>query len=216
MTLYLEILLWAVLWLIGFGIFFYLNKKGITYTSFYFATAGYFLITTLLLILPFKNLLLPVLQGFTLTPLVLLGLAFIVEILVYFLAHKFLKKPVRFIREHPSQYFLKMDYRYLFSKSFEILFQQMLIILFVLILNEYSFRLFQIMILFSIFFSLIHLPLLKMARKSFGLLYVVSSFLSGFIFPPLILTVHYGFVYSYMIHWIFYTSLGVFFWVYKK
>jgi len=150
MIFYLEIALWAALWLIGFGIFFfYLNKKGITYTSFYFATALYFLITTLLLVIPFKSLLLPVLQDFTLTPFVLLGLSFIIEIMVYFCAHRFLKKPVRFIHEHPSQYFLKMDYRYLFSKSFEILFQQALIVIFVLILNEYSFSLFQIMILFS-------------------------------------------------------------------
>ncbi len=109
-----------------------------------------------------------------------------------------------------------MDYKYLFSKSFDILFQQTMVVILTLLLLKNKFSILEIIFLFAFIFGSIHLGQYVYSGKFFGTYYLIFSMVSAIIFPILILKVNYGFVYTYSIHWLFYTLSGVFFWIYEN
>ena len=212
-----KLALWILLWAIGFGIFFfYLNKRRITYTENYITTSVYFLFLALAATLLFKEELKLLFAPFEVMPFALLIVTFILNGLAYYAANKFLTKPTLATRRNSTQYFFRRDFRYLVSKSFEILFQQVLIAVLILMLKEQGFSLDQIILIFSLLFCIVHLPLLKTAGVGFGVFYIFSSIVSAFIFPYLVLEVNHGFIYSYTVHWVFYILAGLSFWCYYE
>lgn len=191
-----------------------LNKRfNITHTRWYVITCFYFLIATLLVIYSHHNYFSPLQQVGVVPGLILIGL-FILNPLIYWYARKKLEHPTDLIERNNSQNFIKLDYRYLASKTCEIMFQQTCIIILVLLLEKAGLSLIQIMVSFSLLFSLAHFPLLLTGQHSWALYYIIFSALSGFIFPPLILKLPSGFIYSFIVHWLFYTLAGVGFWIY--
>jgi hypothetical protein len=109
-----------------------------------------------------------------------------------------------------------LDYRYLVSKAFEILYQQTMIVVLILIINGTINNLAGVMIVYAVVFGLGHFPMIGLfgeQQKSFTRFYVVVAVGSAIVFPVLILRVNYGFVYSYVVHSIFYTFLAGWFWV---
>ncbi|HLC98316.1 MAG TPA: hypothetical protein VJC21_06075 [Candidatus Nanoarchaeia archaeon] len=151
---------------------------------------------------------------FTSIPFVVLVLVYLVTSLAYAFSHKYIQSPSRLIERYPQQFFIQMDYRYLVSKSFDILFQQMMILMLVLWLSQQGFSLSMTMLFSLLLFGGVHIFALIPAGKLFGMYYLIASLLGAVVFPLLVLTVNYGFVYSYALHFFFYTASAVFFWLF--
>lgn len=192
-----------------------INKRfHISYTQGYIIASGYFFIASLLVIYHYHNYFKLLVQPIEAMPWVILIGLFVLNPLTYWFARKKLKRPTDFIYRNDSQNFIKLDYRYLVSKTFEILFQQTCIIVLVSLLAQAGLSLLAIMFLFFLLFGASHLPLFLTGNWIWATYYIVFSALSGFIFPPLILKLSSGFIYSFIIHWLFYTLAGVGFWIY--
>lgn len=94
---------------------------------------------------------------------------------------------------------------YFLPKSFEILFQQILILTLVLTLAEEGFKLATISLASSALFGGIHLLLFFDSEALVSVIrYSVAATLFGLVFPVLILRVRNGLAYSYALHWLFY------------
>ncbi|MFZ2522736.1 MAG: hypothetical protein WAX44_02735 [Minisyncoccia bacterium] len=102
---------------------------------------------------------------------------------------------------------------YFLPKSVEILVQQLLIAVMVLVLSSRFQNLKSIVLGFATTFGGAHIALyvLNNSAISYSILMTLSAFLSSLIFPYLILRVQNGFIYSYLIHFLFYFLLATFF-----
>jgi hypothetical protein len=102
---------------------------------------------------------------------------------------------------------------YFLPKSVEILVQQLLIAVLVLILFDKFKSLKSLMLGFSLCFGGAHIALyfLNGANFAYSFLMTASAFASSLIFPYLIVRVRDGFIYSYMIHYLYYVLLATIF-----
>lgn len=210
-----NILIWATTWIISWSIFFwFIYKKDLDYIKHFLWTATYFLFVAIITSLIFKDHVARIFQNFTAVPLVVLGLVILVHIILYIYLPRYLKEPKEYFEKYPKRQYLKIDRRRLLSKSMDILSQQIFVVLLVMFLHDGGLTLNQIIIAFAIIFSLVHAPLILVERGAWPSWYFTAfSILSAIIFPILILKVQYGFVYSYIVHWIFYTFTAVGFWL---
>lgn len=103
------------------------------------------------------------------------------------------------------------DPSYLLSKIFEIMLQQVLVLILVLALwNQYH-SLVKVSLIYAELFLIAHLFLLVQGYAvPYVALYSGAAIVSALMFPALILRVPSGFVYAYMLHWAFYVWLAVF------
>ncbi len=202
--------MWAVSW----AVFFYLNKRGIDYIKKFQFTILYFIFISVFLLSAFWKEYIPYINiDLKPLPFILLFLLFTIGIFLYSFVRNNFNPPVKLIEKNPKLFFLRLDDRYFASKSFEILFQQLLIILLIIWLDQSGFSIVFIIIFFALLFGFVgHVHLIHSRGKSFGLIFVASSMLSSVIFPVLIIYLPWGFVYSYIVHWFFYIILGLFFW----
>jgi len=208
-----NLIIWIILWSLGWFGFFLLNKKGIDYINKFYISIVYFVsLSILIVVIYWKEFIKLITVEFSIIPFLFIPLLFITNIVAYHYIRNNLKKPNQFIKENPQVFFLKLDNKYLASKSFEILFQQILIVLLILWLSQLGISIFGIIISFAILFGLGHYYLIYSIGKLFGTIFTVSSIFSAIIFPILIIYVPWGFIYSYFIHWMFYISAGFFFW----
>ncbi|HUD44753.1 MAG TPA: hypothetical protein VMR41_04380 [Patescibacteria group bacterium] len=106
-------------------------------------------------------------------------------------------------------YFASMSYRYIVTKSFNILTQQVGAISIIAMLKDLGFSNQLVMLLFALIFGLSHLYLFK-RDFFFGAVTTTAAFLGGFIFPVIILNVQYGVVYTFMLHWLYYLTLAAY------
>ena len=148
----------------------------------------------------------------TAAPLVTLALAVALTLAGYALIPRFLQRPDALITRHPEEFYLRMDYRYLVPKSFEVLFQQLVIVVLTLLLSETGLSVTAVVFAFLGIFGLLHLPMLLVIGRGPGLYYGVASVTLAAAFPVLILRVESGFLYSYAAHWFFYTVVAVLAW----
>lgn len=214
--IFIDIIIWVSFWLIVWGGYFYLIRRRINYISRPVITSAYFLIFSLPAIYVSKELLIPLLKAFSIIPFVVLFFVLVGTVVSYHFSKKHLQPPTKLIEKYPNASFLRMDYRYVISKSCEIFFQQVMIVIFVLLLIDYGLSIWQIILTFLVFFGVVHVPLIKLEGKVMGYFFTLSSLVSALVFPPLILLFNYGFVYSYTVHWAFYTFSAVLFWKYWK
>ena len=122
--------------------------------------------------------------------------------------------PKEYFEEYPQRQYLKIDLRRLFSKSIDILSQQVAVVLLVMFLGDAGLNLNQIILIFAVIFGLVHAPLIIIERGTWPSWYfTIFSILSAVVFPTLILKVQYGFVNSYIIHLVFYTLTATGFWI---
>ena len=190
-----------------------LIRFGIDYIRKPLFTVAYFLFVSFSMLIVFRYRIYPFVENFAVTPFIFLVLLFIFNFFVYFFARRFLKKPEEFIAKSPNEFSARMDYNYLISKPFDILTQQIFMVIFLSILVSLGFNLAEIILISVLIFALMHVPLLASVGRFWGIFYTVAGIFSALIFPILILKVHYGFVYSYIIHWLFYTLSALFFWI---
>ena len=132
---------------------------------------------------------------------------------MYALIPRFLRRPDVLIARHPEEFYLRMDYRYLVPKSFEVLFQQIVIVVLTLLLAETGLSVTEVVFAFLGIFGMLHLPMLLVLGRGPGLSYGLASVTLAAAFPVLILRVQSGFLYSYVAHWFFYTVIALFAWV---
>lgn len=95
---------------------------------------------------------------------------------------------------------------YFLPKSVEILVQQTLITATILALSEYFTTIRRISLVFAGTFGLLHavIYLVSSAPSQHATFMTLGAIVSALVFPYLILRVKNGFLYSYMIHWLFY------------
>jgi len=189
------------------------EKKGLNYIDNFFVISLYFFFWSAMLVFAFQEKFFVLVTGFTITPFIFLLLLFIFNVLVYSLLPNFFKRPRNVIKNHPEELFLYLDYRYIFSKSFDILFQQAAIILIVLFLRDMGLGPAGIIPIFALIFGFLHLPLVKTKKKFFGYYFTFSAILSAIFLPLIILQIHYGFIWSYIVHWLFYSFSSIIFWI---
>lgn len=207
-------LLWLCVWAGAFRI---LIPHKIHYLQGFLPFSLYFLIATLiggLLFRPEVSVLLAS-PRVPILPFALLMAVMVVTVCAYRYTKKYVPRPAEaeFVLNGPNPSFLALDYRYIVSKSCEIFFQQLFIAALIVLLLRLNLAIWHVMILFAILFGSVHLPLLWTGTKFWGWYFTLFAVGSALIFPPIISSVPYGFVYTYMIHWMFYTLSGVFFWI---
>ena len=191
-----------------------MHKKNADYIQHFLLTAIYFLCVAIFTSLIFRDHIVRAIQNFTATPFIVLGFVILAHIILYIYIPKYLREPKEYFEKYPKRQYLKIDKRRLVSKSLDILSQQIFVVLLVMFLQDASLSLHQIIIAFAIIFGLVHAPLIVVERGTWPSWYfTVFSILSAIIFPTLILKVQYGFVYSYIVHWVFYTFTAVGFWL---
>lgn len=201
-------LLWILFWIAFKAVYYLLAQKELNYLTHYQAASLYFFSASCLVIFVFYSQIMPFIKNFSLTPFLLLILFFLVNVLSYKTAKIIFTKQLNNFK-HPNIYFARMSYRYMLAKSFEILFQQLLIIALVSFLLELRVSFNLMVLLFALLFSLIHLPLVKIKNVFFGIYFTLAALISAVFFPFLILYIPTGYVYSYILHWLFYLVSGV-------
>ena len=93
---------------------------------------------------------------------------------------------------------------YMLVKTFEVALQQLFIVLLVLALDAVFKNHLKISIGFAAGFLAAHLPLALILPFPFVLLFAPAAAGAGFLFPYILLKTKNGFVYTYMLHWLFY------------
>jgi hypothetical protein len=216
-SLLVQIGIWLVLWIVSWRVFYGpMSRHRINYVDHFGLTAAYFLFLAILAALIFREPLLPIAGTVTHPPIIVLAAMISAQLSLYYLSRRFLQKPLALIDRHPQEFFLTFDYRYLFSKAFEVLYQQAMIVALILTIDQVARSLTHVVIIYAVVFSLGHIPMLKLfggQAKSFAWFYVVAAIASSIVFPPLVLKVDGGFIYAYVIHSFFYTLLAEGFWV---
>jgi hypothetical protein len=110
--------------------------------------------------------------------------------------------------------FLRGGPGYLFVKTIEILFQQVLIMLLILTLASYRDDIWFVSKAYAAIFGIAHIALIPKLGLAYTLLFFGAALMSACIFPYIILRIKNGFVYSYIAHWSAYicmTTVIVFF-----
>ena len=204
----------ACTWLAGWGLAFWLIRSGKSYIDNYLLMSVVFLAFSALLMAMFWPRFAPLASDVTVLPFAVLLLAVVVTLGVYALCPRYLRRPDALITRHPEEFYLHMDYRYLVSKSFEVLFQQLIIVALTLLLAATGLSMTGIVLAFLGLFGVLHLPVLRVVGKGLGMSYTIAAATLAAVFPVLILRFHSGFVYSYALHWFGYTLAALFAWVY--
>jgi hypothetical protein len=189
------------------------RKLGIDYTRRFLLTTGYFFTVAIIALVIFRQLLTPILTDISMPPLVTLTLFMIFQTILYVLLPRYIRKPEEYFNRYPDRYFLKIDWRRLISKSADIVAQQFIILVLVLSLHDAGIPLPQLCLLFGFLFMLLHIPLIASERGAWtSWLFATIVVVFSIIFPVLILTVSYGFIYNIVLHWLFYTVTAIVFW----
>jgi hypothetical protein len=209
-------IVWFAIWLAVWRVFYGpMAERRVNYVDRFLWTCVYFLLVSVVTVLLFKDVLAPFAGELTADPFVVLAVTFALQIVLYRLAVRHLRRPGKLIESNPREMFLRLDYRYLVSKSFEVLFQQIMIVLLVVTAWRQTGNLVGTMVIFAGVFALAHLPLLKLYGEQAGFfakIYLAAALVSAVLFPVFILKVNLGFVYTYAMHSMFFTVLALWFW----
>jgi len=206
-------LFWFLFWILGWLGFYVLPKNKQSYTKNFISVSAYFISASVFIVYYYKDILVNIYKALTIFQLILVLIFLSFIFLTYFISNKFLKKPIEFIEKYSTAPFLELDYRYIFSKSFEILYQQLLIIALAYLLYDAGLNLTMITLIFAAMFGLSHIGSLRYHKNMFGVIILFAAMVSSFFFPYLILKFKYGFIYTYIAHWLFYSNTGLLFWI---
>lgn len=202
----------ALLWIACWGVSFWFIRRGVTYIDNPTITSVLFLSFSVPVVVLHWPRLEPLTRQVTAAPLLAFALALALTLAVYALIPRILRRPEALIARHPEEFYLRMDHRYLVPKSFEVLFQQLVIVVLTTLLADTGLSLSGVVLAFLGIFGVLHLPMLLIIGTGPGLYYGVASVTLAAAFPLLILRLQSGFLYSYAAHWFFYTVVAVFAW----
>jgi hypothetical protein len=140
-------------------------------------------------------------------------LAFVAGLVIYVAFPLVLTPPHTLMLKNQDMFFLHLDLRYLFSKLFDILFQQVLIFLLIALLLRRNLSLRNISFLCCGLFGIVHLYLLKQNGLALGGYFVLFSMAAGLTFPFLIVRRRTGLAYTSSLHLLFYVITGGMCWL---
>ena len=203
----------ALIWLACWGASFGLIRRGVNYIDHPGITSALFLSFSIPVGVIHWRRIEPLAGQFTAAPLLTFALAIALTLAVYAFIPRVLRRPDPLIARHPEEFYLRMDFRYLVPKSFEVLFQQLVIAVLVTLLAETGLPLPGVVLAFLGIFGVLHLPMLLVIGTGPGLYYSVASVTLAAAFPVLIVRLQSGLLYSYAAHWFFYTIVAVVAWV---
>lgn len=203
----------ALTWLACWGASFGLIRRGVNYIDHPGITSALFLSFSIPVGVIHWRRIEPLAGQFTAAPLLTFALAIALTLAAYVFVPRLLRRPDPLIARHPEEFYLRMDFRYLVPKSFEVLFQQLVIAVLATLLAETGLPLPGVVLAFLGIFGVLHLPMLLVIGTGPGLYYSVASVTLAAAFPVLILRLQSGFLYSYAAHWFFYTIVAVVAWV---
>ncbi len=207
---------WLVIWIVAWRVFYGpMAKRNVDYIDRFVVTCAYFFLWSILIVFLFRKTFASVAGSVAPVHVVVVASVVLAQVWFYHIAIRHLRRPHRLIRTNPREMFLRMDYRYLVSKSAEVMFQQVMIVLLVLTAWRQTGQLAATMIVFAVVFALAHLPLLALFGERAGFfarLYMLAALASAVVFPVVILKVNLGFVFTYVVHTMFFTLLGLWFW----
>jgi len=112
-----------------------------------------------------------------------------------------------------QRFFILPHYKFLISKSFEILFQQVMFVSLAIFLHKHIPGLLLLFGILIVVYVVAHLPILKFFKKVvFGWYFTCASALAAVVFSFLILFAPDGPFLSYGLHWLFYLVSAAFLW----
>lgn len=110
-----------------------------------------------------------------------------------------------------GNFFLGATQDFFLPKMTELVFQQILITALILSIASFDNNVLFVSLAYMVLFVLGHAFILLETSAGFVGLYALGAMLSAIAFPFLILRVRNGFVYTFMLHWLFYMGLTVYF-----
>ena len=194
--------------LIGWLILNYLSHPRVHIIKDYNQIALLFLISTVTLFIVYFTFIKQLFIIFSPIPFFLLGVFYCLLLLIYRFMRPYVDVALIEKLESKKVYFASLSYRYMIFKSFDILFQQVAILCVIAFLKDLHISYPFLVLFFAAGFSVSHFFMFQRGL-AIGMIFLVSAFFGGLIFP-LLLSLQYGIVYAFMLHWLFYIALGVF------
>jgi len=209
--------MWLFIWIILWAIYLFIESETKTNPQGHLLTSAYFLLSSALIIFIFKDYLKFVIpKKMSIVPFlaVLLSIAFSFVIYYHLTINFQMPQELSFLTESTIKDHFSLQGNFIINTFFEILFQQTLIILltgFFTIRMKLSMK--KTLFYFLIVFGTLHLIGLSVSGI-YGSIFLIASIFASLIFPYLISRIEYGFVYSYIIHFLFHTLIGPLLWIY--
>lgn len=193
------------------------NRWSLAYADRPLFFIGYFLFWSLLGIWFFRAdfALAPINANIALPAFILLG-SLLLAAGLYAAGQKWIPDVGGILQQYGHVYnkWVALDYRYLAVKTAEVLYQQVALVLVVLLLHTLLPSPLALALWFASLFGLVHLLIFsywywkKRVPGSSVVVFSVCSFLGGLVMPLFILQVPFGFVYSFCIHELYYPVIG--------
>ena len=141
----------------------------------------------------------------------LIAAVFVLTVLVCYLIKELLPLSAEVIAKIPENKLVLPQFSnsFMVSKFAEIIFQQTYILALLHNLKSQSVNDSKTIRVFTVFFTLIHVPLVVVLGWQ-AFYFIIPSFFAGFIFSYLLLKFRYGLVYSFAVHIGFYLALGAY------
>jgi hypothetical protein len=108
-----------------------------------------------------------------------------------------------------TNFFLNTDRHFFLPKFAELLFQQILIAATILSIASFERNLLFVSLMYGVLFGFAHVFVLFEIPPAYVGILALGAVSSAALFPYLILRVENGFIYSFMIHWLFYIVLTI-------
>lgn len=198
------------LFLLAFGSINFLFIKIVTIEN-YIACLLAFGIGTILSILLFKKIFNNLIEEtkkyeflLLLVPIILHGIT------CYYCLH-FLNEPIGPF-ENTGTSFLLLENFFIWVKPFDVLYQQIILIILIKKLHQYKITLRSITIMFVFVFGASHIFQVFKTDFVIGLGFLLFGLAGSFIFPFMILKVKNGYLYNFIIHLLVYDLAALLFW----
>lgn len=150
-------------------------------------------------------------RGDIIGPLTVLFVLVVVDPWVYARLKALDKLPVRLAKANPDQQFLLIDDRFLFSKTGDVIFQEVAVGTLLFILRDTGISTDTLVPLFALIFTLLHLHMFFSTKKMWAAYFSVCAAIAGFALPFIILTVPGGIYYATALHMLWYVESGALF-----
>lgn len=203
-----DIAVWMLLWFCGWGIYYLLLAHDVNYLTSPLVCALYFSAASLTIIVFYRNVFFSTARLVGPASWFMAALSIAAALAVYILLPLFIPAPETLILRNPDMFFLRLDTAYLFSKPFEIVFQQVLIFLLAAHMTRRGLSLPATCLISCLVFGASHLYLIAHNGLMMGGYFTISAACAGLLFPYLILRLQKGLVYTSSIHLLFYVFTG--------
>lgn len=198
-----------ILFSAGWYIYSAFRINGINYIEGFWITSIYFILLSGVYLLIFKKELKKYIRKpDTFEIISLIGLYIISFVLFSYFDNSKLVDATK--ESLPGFIFASFDFRYLLSKSCEILFQQTSILILILLLQKAHQSIKKTTMYLLLIFPPMHLINIFYMPIEYAMILFIGSIFGAIFFPYLILKEKDGFFYTYILHWGFYLVVEIF------